>query len=457
MLKKLYVKTYGCQTNVYDSDRMAELLTPHGYELTEKPEEANINIVNTCHIREKATEKVFSELGRWKRHKQKKIDQGEEAILVVAGCVAQAEGEEIMRRAPYVDVVIGPQSYHELPQMVAAAKRAIEKKKNNPDAKQNRQELICTEFPAVSKFDYLPLPNANKQLSAFVAIQEGCDKFCTYCVVPYTRGEEYSRPIMDVVKDVKHLVDQGVKEVTLLGQNVTAYHGKSPAGDGEWGIAALCLELANIEGLERIRYTTSHPRDMDQAMADAHGACPKIMPFLHLPVQSGSDRILKAMNRQHGRERYFDIIDMFREACPSIAFSSDFIVGFPGESEKDFEETMDLVRRVDYALAYSFKYSRRAGTPAAIMDLQVPVDVQNERLQQLQALLNQQQMKFNQSFVGKEVPVLFEKLGTEPGQVIGKSPHMQGVHVAGNCDIIGTIRNVRVREAGFKSLKGNLS
>ena len=455
-LKKLYVKTYGCQTNVYDSDRMAELLKPHGYEITEDPSEANINIVNTCHIREKATEKVFSELGRWKKHKEKKLSRGEEAILVVAGCVAQAEGEELMRRAPYVDVVIGPQSYHELPKMVEKAKRAVLHKKENPNQKVNRQDMVNTEFPTVSKFDFLPLPDANKQLSTFLAIQEGCDKFCTYCVVPYTRGAEYSRPIMDVVKDAKHLVNQGVKEITLLGQNVTAYHGKSPSGEGEWGIAALCLELAEIDGLERIRYTTSHPRDMDQAMANAHGASSKIMPFLHLPVQSGSDRILKAMNRQHGRERYFEIIQMFREACPNIAFSSDFIVGFPGESEKDFEDTMDLIRRVDYALAYSFKYSRRPGTPAAVMDLQVPVSVQDERLQKLQALLNEQQMRFNKSFIGETVPVLFEKQGTEKGQIIGKSPHMQGVHVEGKCDIIGTIRHVKIGDAGFKSLKGTV-
>lgn len=455
-LKKLYVKTYGCQTNQYDSARMAELLIPHGYELTDNPADANINIVNTCHIREKATEKVFSELGRWKEHKKNKIARGEEAILIVSGCVAQAEGEELMRRAPYVDAVVGPQSYHELPQVVARAKRNLLEQQQGAESPRKRERLVYTDFPVVSKFDHLPLPQANKQLSTFVAIQEGCDKFCTYCVVPYTRGAEYSRPILDIVKDVKHLVAQGVREVTLLGQNVTAYHGKSPTGVGEWGIAALCLELAEIGGLERIRYTTSHPRDMDQDMADAHGSCPKIMPFLHLPVQSGSDRILKTMNRQHGRDRYFEIIQMFREACPHIAFSSDFIVGFPGESEKDFEDTLNLVERVDYALAYSFKYSRRPGTPAAIMDLQVPVSVQDERLQRLQTLLNSQQQRFNNNFVGKTIPVLFEKRGTEPGQIIGKSPYMQGVHVEGSCDTIGSIQEVTIKEAGFKSLKGVL-
>lgn len=445
-LKKLYVKTYGCQMNVYDSERMTQLLKMHGYEVTDDPKDANISIVNTCHIREKATEKVFSEIGRLKKNRESKRGKGEEGLLVVAGCVAQAEGAEIMRRAPYVDVVIGPQSYHELPEMIEKARRSL--------PQEDRKNLVRTEFPVVSKFDSLPLPDANQQLSSFLSIQEGCDKFCTYCVVPYTRGAEYSRPISEVLAEAKHLVSQGVKEVTLLGQNVTAYHGKSPTGAGEWGIAALCLELANIEGLERIRYTTSHPRDMDQALAAAHGSCSKLMPFLHLPVQSGSDRILKLMNRQHTANHYRDIIAMFREACPHMAFSSDFIVGFPGESEKDFEETMQLVRDVDYALAYSFKYSRRPGTPASVMDLQVPEEVQDERLQRLQSLLNEQQMRFNESLVGTITPVLFEKKGTEENQVIGKSPYMQGVHVEAKCDTIGHVRDVKITEAGFKALKG---
>ena len=445
-LKKLSVKTYGCQMNVYDSERMTQLLKMHGYEVTENPKDANISIVNTCHIREKATEKVFSEIGRLKKNRESKRDKGEEGLLVVAGCVAQAEGSEIMRRAPYVDVVIGPQSYHELPEMIERARRAL--------PQDDRKNLVRTEFPVVSKFDSLPLPDANHQLSSFLSIQEGCDKFCTYCVVPYTRGAEFSRPISDIVTEAKHLVKQGVKEVTLLGQNVTAYHGKSPTGSGEWGIAALCLELANIEGLERIRYTTSHPRDMDQALAKAHGSCSKLMPFLHLPVQSGSDRILKLMNRQHTASHYRDIIAMFREACPQMAFSSDFIVGFPGESEKDFEDTMQLVRDIDYALAYSFKYSRRPGTPASVMDLQVPLEVQDERLQRLQSLLNEQQIRFNESLVGTTIPVLFEKKGTEENQVIGKSPYMQGVHVESSCDTIGCIKDVKVTEAGFKALRG---
>jgi tRNA-2-methylthio-N6-dimethylallyladenosine synthase len=447
--KKLYVKTYGCQMNVYDSDRMAQLLRLHGYEMTDTPKDANISIVNTCHIREKATEKVFSELGRLKKNRQAKRDKGEEGLLVVAGCVAQAEGQEIMRRASYVDVVIGPQSYHELPEMIEKAKRAT------PDSE--RKDLVKTEFPLVSKFDSLPLPDANAQVSTFLSIQEGCDKFCTYCVVPYTRGAEFSRPITDVVNEAKHLVAQGIKEITLLGQNVTAYHGKSPSNTGEWGVGALCLELANIEGLDRIRYTTSHPRDMDQELANVHGSCPKLMPLLHLPVQSGSDRILKAMNRQHTADHYRDIIAMFREACPQMAFSSDFIVGFPGESEKDFEETMQLVKDIDYALAYSFKYSRRPGTPASVMDLQVPVTVQGERLQRLQALLNEQQIRFNEKMIGTSIPVLFEKSGTKKNQLIGKSPYMQGVHVESDCDIIGSIKNVKITEAGFKSLKGTVS
>lgn len=445
-LKKLYVKTYGCQMNVYDSERMTQLLKMHGYEVTDNPKDANISIVNTCHIREKATEKVFSELGRLKRNRQAKQAKGEEGLLVVAGCVAQAEGSEIMRRAPYVDVVIGPQSYHELPEMIEKARRAL--------PEEDRKKLVRTEFPVESKFDHLPLPDANNQRSAFLSIQEGCDKFCTYCVVPYTRGAEFSRPVAEILTEAKHLISQGVKEISLLGQNVTAYHGQSPTGLGEWGISALCLELANLEGLERIRYTTSHPRDMDQSLAKAHGSCSKLMPFLHLPVQSGSDRILKLMNRQHTANHYRDIIAMFREACPQMAFSSDFIVGFPGESEKDFEDTMQLVRDIDYALAYSFKYSRRPGTPASVMDLQVSSEVQDERLQRLQSLLNEQQMRFNESLIGTEVPVLFEKRGTEKDQIIGKSPYMQGVHVESNCDILGCIRNVTITEAGFKALKG---
>src|SRR3989344_509618 len=445
-LKKVYVKTYGCAMNVYDSDRMTQLLEMHGYEVTENPKDANISIVNTCHIGEKATEKVFSELGRLKANRKSKRDKGEEGLLVVAGCVAQAEGSEIMRRAPYVDVVIGPQSYHELPEMIERAKRAL--------PADDRQNLVRTEFPVESKFDQLPLPDSNQQLSALLSIQEGCDKFCTYCVVPYTRGAEFSRPVSELLAEAKHLVGQGVKELMLLGQNVTAYHGKSPTGCGEWGIAELCLELANMEGLERIRYTTSHPRDMDQSLANAHGSCSKLMPFLHLPVQSGSDRILKLMNRQHTASHYREIIAMFREACPQMAFSSDFIVGFPGESEKDFEETMQLVRDIDYALSYSFKYSRRPGTPASVMELQVPVEIQDERLQRLQSLLNEQQMRFNKSLVGTSIPVLFEKKGTGENQIIGKSPYMQGVHVESNCDIIGLIKDVKITEAGFKALKG---
>lgn len=445
-LKKLYVKTYGCQMNVYDSERMAQLLRMHGYEMTDNPKDANISIVNTCHIREKATEKVFSELGRLKAHRKAKRDKGEEGMLVVAGCVAQAEGPEIMRRAPHVDVVIGPQSYHELPEMIERARRAL--------PEDDRKNLVQTEFPVDSKFDHLPLPDANHQLSSFLSIQEGCDKFCTYCVVPYTRGAEFSRPVGDILKEAKHLVAQGVKEITLLGQNVTAYHGQSPTGQGEWGIAALCLELANIHGLERIRYTTSHPRDMDQALATAHGTCSKLMPFLHLPVQSGSDSILKKMNRQHTGQFYREVIAMFREACPQIAFSSDFIVGFPGESEKDFEDTMQLVRDIEYALSYSFKYSRRPGTPASVMDLQVPEEVMDARLQKLQNLLNEQQMRFNENLIGQSIPVLFEKRGTEENQIIGKSPYMQGVHVHGKCDMIGQIKEVKITEAGFKALKG---
>jgi tRNA-2-methylthio-N6-dimethylallyladenosine synthase len=446
-LKKLYVKTYGCQMNVYDSDRMAQLLTPHGYALTDTPEEANIAIINTCHIREKATEKTFSEVGRFKKYREKKRKAGEEGLLVVAGCVAQAEGAEIMRRAPYVDVVVGPQAYHRLPEMIARAKRSLETFTGDP-------QVIDTDFPVESKFDHLPLPNSGSSLSSFLSIQEGCDKFCAFCVVPYTRGAEYSRPAAEILKEAEHLVAQGVKEITLLGQNVSAYKTQSPQG-GTWGIGALCLEISAIEGLERIRYTTSHPRDMmDPDLIEAHRSCPKLMPFLHLPVQSGSDRILEAMNRKHTAKRYEEVIQVFREARPDIGFSSDFIVGFPGETEEDFEDTLNLIRKINYAQAYSFKYSPRPGTPAAALDLQVPTNIQDKRLEIIQDLLFKQQREFNNSFIGKTVPVLVEKLGIQKNQYLGKSPHQQSVQIESSHDIVGKIVNINITDAGLKVLVG---
>lgn len=442
-LKKLYIKTYGCQMNVYDSNRMIDLLAPLGYKTTDSPEGADMMILNTCHIREKATEKVFSDLGRLKPHKSK------DAIIAVAGCVAQAEGQEIINRAPYVDMVFGPQTYHRLPQMIAEATRKIDQK-SGPG-----RGILDVDFPVEPKFDSLPEVQAFEGASAFLTIQEGCDKFCHFCCVPYTRGAEFSRPVKDILNEAKHLVQKGAKEITLLGQNVNAYHGKSESGK-EWGLGRLLYKLAEMEGLERIRYTTSHPRDVDDELIEAHRDLDKLMPYLHLPVQSGSDHVLKAMNRRHTADDYRLIIEKLRKARPEIAFSSDFIVGYPGENARDFEDTMQLVKDVFYAQCFSFKYSPRAGTPAAALDYQVPEDVKSERLDRLQDLLREQQQQFNQTFVEKITPVLFEKKGKQPGQIIGKNPYLQSVLVKGNERLLGEIIDVKITSAGLNSLEGEI-
>ncbi|MAF67961.1 MAG: tRNA (N6-isopentenyl adenosine(37)-C2)-methylthiotransferase MiaB [Micavibrio sp.] len=443
--KNLFIKTWGCQMNVYDSNRIADVLKPLGYSLTENAEDADMMVLNTCHIREKATEKVFSDLGRLKPHKEKREDQtGERVIMAVAGCVAQAEGKIITQRAPYVDLVFGPQTYHQLPEMVAKL-----------TGERQQKRLVNTDFPVEEKFDFLPEETTHQGASAFLSIQEGCDKFCTFCVVPYTRGAEYSRNVKQIYDEALRLVDAGARDITLLGQNVNAFHGEGP--DGKiWGLARLMEKLSDIEGLERIRYMTSHPRDMDYDLIRAHGELPKVMPFLHLPVQSGSDRILEAMNRKHSRDLYFDIIERLKKQRPDIALSSDFIVGFPGETEQDFEDTMDLVRRVGYSVCYSFKYSARPGTPGAAMQNLVREDVKTERLIRLQDLLQSQQIAFNQKMIGQTTSVLFDRKGREDGQIHGRTPYMQAVHVKGNDRLIGEIIPVKITEATLSSLTGEI-
>ena len=443
MSKKLFIKTYGCQMNVYDSARMADVLAPLGYTEAPAPDGADMVILNTCHIREKAAEKVYSELGRIRALKQEKQAGGGDMVIAVAGCVAQAEGAEIMRRAPYVDVVFGPQAYHRLPEMVARATR-------------HQGDVLDTEFPVESKFDHLPEEMGARGVSAFLTVQEGCDKFCTFCVVPYTRGAEFSRPAADIVAEARRLVDAGSREIILLGQNVNAYHGDGSDG-GTWSLGRLIRELAEIDGLERLRYTTSHPLEMTDDLIAAHGEVPALMPFLHLPVQSGSDRVLEAMNRRHRRDDYFRVIDKLRAARPDIALSGDFIVGFPDESDADFERTLDLVRRVGYAQAYSFKYSPRPGTPAAALQYgQIAEPVKAERLLALQVLLNEQQLAFNQACIGRDLAVLFDRDGREAGQAIGRSPYMQSVHV-NDCDtMIGVLADVRIERALANSLAGRL-
>jgi tRNA-2-methylthio-N6-dimethylallyladenosine synthase len=455
LAKKLFIKTYGCQMNVYDSARMAELLAPLGYAPTEDAGEADMVILNTCHIREKASDKVFSELGRLRADRRER--GAEDVIVAVAGCVAQAEGAEIIRRAPDVDIVLGPQTYHRLPEMVARATRARDVKFRlpGPHGTQRGAGLLDTEFPAESKFDFLPVTQESP-ISAFLAIQEGCDKFCTFCVVPYTRGAEFSRPVSQILAEARALVSAGAREITLLGQNVNAYHGE--AADGSvWSLARLVRELADrVPGLARIRYTTSHPRDMDDDLIAAHGDVPQLMPFLHLPVQSGSDRVLEAMNRQHGVDLYRRIVDRLRAARPDLAFSSDFIVGFPGESAQDFAATMTLVREVEFAMAYSFKYSPRPGTPAASMDVRVPEAEQDARLQELQALLNAQQQAFNRAALGRVLPVLLEKAGRRDGQLVGKSPYAQAVHLEASPAQIGSVVEARITDLGRFSLRGEI-
>ncbi|MCD6035816.1 MAG: miaB [Rickettsiales bacterium] len=439
--KKLYIKTYGCQMNVYDSQQMENLLKPLGYAPSETSEDADMVILNTCHIREKAAEKMYSELGRIKEHKEDKKDG---MVVAVAGCVGQAEGEEIFKRAPYVDIVVGPQSYYNLPELVARIKR-------------DAGHAIDLNFVENQKFDALTETAANNAgPSAFVSVQEGCDKFCTFCVVPYTRGAEYSRAVGEVYRETVKLVAGGAKEIMLLGQNVNAYHGEGPEGKS-WSLAELIEHLSGIDGLERIRYITSHPRDMHEALYTAHAKNPKLMPFLHLPVQAGSDRILKAMNRKHSRDQYFAIIDKFRSLRPDMMFSSDFIVGFPGETEEDFEQTLDLVRRVGYGQCYSFKYSPRPGTPGSQMDDQVPEEVKTERLTRLQELLNEQQLVLNQASLGKTYPILLDRKGRRPGQLLGRSPYMQSVYVEGlDESYFGQIIDVKITGAFPKSLSGEM-
>ncbi|WP_323765591.1 tRNA (N6-isopentenyl adenosine(37)-C2)-methylthiotransferase MiaB [Marinovum sp.] len=434
--KKLFIKTYGCQMNVYDSERMAEALGGQGYVETQSPDDADMILLNTCHIREKAAEKVYSELGRYKGLKAEKPD----LKIGVAGCVAQAEGAEIMRRQPLVDLVVGPQSYHRLPEMEAKTRQGV--------------TALDTDFPEEDKFERLKSrPKAARGPTAFLTVQEGCDKFCAFCVVPYTRGAEVSRPVAQVLAEARDLVARGVREITLLGQNVNAYHGAGAGGD--WSLAQLVRALAEIDGLARIRYTTSHPNDMGDDLIAAHGECDKLMPYLHLPVQAGSDRILKRMNRAHTAESYLKLIERLREVRPDLHLSGDFIVGFPEETEADFQATLDLIREARYGTAFSFKYSTRPGTPAAER-AQVAEDVKSDRLQRLQALVSQQQRELQDAMVGRDVSVLFEKAGRLPGQMGGKSEYLHAVHVADADVARGEIARVRITDSAANSLAGVL-
>ena len=432
--KRLYIKTYGCQMNVYDSERMADVLRPLGYSLTPDPDGADLVVLNTCHIREKAAEKVYSELGRIRELKVERVLAGGSMTVAVAGCVAQAEGEEMMRRAPVVDLMVGPQSYHRLPELIARSARAS-------------GERLAADFEPQAKFDSLPEERAVDGYSAFLTVQEGCDKFCTFCVVPYTRGAEYSRPPEAIEAEARGLAAKGVREVTLLGQNVNAYQG---------GLAPLIRRLARIEGLARIRYTTSHPRDLDDDLIAAHAEVEALMPYLHLPVQSGSDRILKAMNRGHSAEHYLRLVERVRASRPDIALSGDFIVGFPGETETDFEATLALVREARYASAFSFAYSRRPGTPASAMPGQVDAEVRTERLHRLQALLEEQQRDFNAGFAGRTVKVLFERPGRHSGQILGRSPWLQAVHAEGPQQMIGQVVPVKITGVARMSLAASV-
>ncbi len=438
--------------NVYDSARMADVLAPLGYGTAETPADADMVILNTCHIREKASEKVFSELGRLRQARAERRAGGADMIIAVAGCVAQAEGAEILRRAPEVDIVLGPQTYHRLPEMVARATRARSTKEGGT---RRGAGVLDTEFPPESKFDHLPAPAPGESVSAFLAVQEGCDKFCTFCVVPYTRGAEFSRPVAQILAEARALVAAGAREITLLGQNVNAYHGEAPDGS-EWGLGRLVRHLADtVDGLLRIRYTTSHPRDMDDDLITAHAEVPQLMPFLHLPVQSGSDRILEAMNRQHKARDYYRIVERLRAARADLALSSDFIVGFPGESDSDFAATMKLVEDIGFAQAFSFKYSIRPGTPAAAMENQVADAVKDERLQRLQAVLNAQQVAFNRAMIGRVLPVLLDKPGRHEGQLVGRSPYLQAVHATASPSETGTVVDLRIDAIGHFSLSGS--
>lgn len=440
--KKLFIKTFGCQMNVYDSERMGEALGAAGYASVESPEAADLIILNTCHIREKAAEKVYSELGRLNQLKSARASEGLETTIAVAGCVAQAEGREMLARAPVVNLVVGPQSYHRLGELVEKTKGG--------------ERLIDVDFPDDDKFKHLPARAKLQQApAAFLTVQEGCDKFCTFCVVPYTRGVEYSRPASEIVDEAERLAGSGVRELTLLGQNVNAYHGEGSDGT-DWSLARLLKRLAEIPQIERLRYTTSHPRDMGEDLIHAHGELEKLMPYLHLPFQAGADRILAAMNRKHTRDDYFKLVARIRAARPDIALSTDIIVGFPGESDENFAQTMDVVEQVGFAQAYSFKYSARPGTPAETMDNQVPEDIKSERLQRLQALLNEQQRTFNRSCVGKRFDVLFEREGRNPGQLVGRSPYLQAVHADGSLDLLGQVLEVEISGAGPNSLEADI-
>ncbi len=442
MPKKVFVKTYGCQMNVYDSQRMADALAADGYAETDDPADADMVLINTCHIREKAAEKIYSELGRLRDARdQRRAEGGRDMLIGVAGCVAQAEGAEIIRRAPAVDFVVGPATYHRLADIAARARAG--------------ETVVETDFAVEDKFAHLPAPDhartAGRGVTAFLTVQEGCDKFCTFCVVPYTRGAEISRPVAQIVEEAKRLAAAGVRELTLLGQNVNAWHGEGPEGHN-WGLGQLLFELAKIDGIARLRYTTSHPRDMDDGLIAAHRDLPQLMPYLHLPVQSGSDRILKAMNRRHTANDYRRLIDRIREARPDIALSGDFITGFPGETDADFADTLQIVRDVRYAQSYSFKYSPRPGTPGADLSGHVPEKIKQERLLVLQELLASQQAEHMHSLIGRTVDVLLEKVGREPGQLVGRSPFLHAVICDETVGKIGDIVSVRIGRAEKNSL-----
>ncbi len=448
--RKVFVKTFGCQMNVYDSERMIEALAPYGYQTSDRLDDADVVILNTCHIREKAAEKVYSELGRIRKVKEQRRIDGHDTVVTVAGCVAQAEGAEITRRAPVVDIVVGPQSYHHLPDLLFRAK-------------SESRHLVDTSFPDEDKFANLPARDAPKTntashkvvspAAAFLTIQEGCDKFCTFCVVPYTRGMEYSRPVEKLEEEARSLVARGASEVTLLGQNVNAYHGEGPDGR-TWSLANLISRLAEIDGIERLRYMTSHAYDMTDDLIEAHRTVSKLMPYLHLPFQAGADRILAAMNRKHTVQEYRDVVKRIRDASPDLALSTDIIVGFPGETADEFEQTLDLVREIGFAQSYSFKFSARPGTPAATMDAQVSEEVKSERLSRLQALLVEQQSNFNADCVGKTFPVLFERQGRHEGELVGRSPYLQLVHTKGAEALLGCIMPVEISAASSNSLTG---
>ncbi len=438
--KKVLIKTFGCQMNVYDSERMGEALAARGYSETSELEDADLVILNTCHIREKAAEKVYSDLGRVRQMKEERAKSGKDTAIAIAGCVAQAEGAEITRRVPAVDLVIGPQSYHRLPDLIVKAKA-------------EGRSIVETTFPEDDKFAALPQNRSPRTATAFLTVQEGCDKFCTFCVVPYTRGMEYSRPVLDIEKEARSLVARGVREVTLLGQNVNAYHGDAEDG-APASLASLISRLARIDGLERLRYMTSHPRDMGDDLVAIHGEERKLMPFLHLPVQSGSDRILAGMNRKHTTSEYIRLIERIRAARPDIALSTDIIVGFPSETDAEFEQTLDLIRLIGFAQAFTFKYSPRPGTPAASLDDQVPEEVKSARLTRLQDLLFEQQSRFNSLCLGKTLPVLFDKPGRNPGQLVGRSPYLQLVHADADQALLGQIRPVEISAVNSNSLSG---